>query len=125
MKMVLNFYHVQNRVLLFLSGVLIILILQCIISQLDRTSESQAGGKRVVLEMKTDKNWPQNVSSIARRVLVEIQESESGNCPNRGICVRAQVQCEQSSFSFFTWFFVHNRFEQFTNTFHLFLLFQS
>ena len=56
MKMVLNFYHVQNRVLLFLSGVLIILILQCIISQLDRTSESQAGGKRVVLEMKTDKN---------------------------------------------------------------------
>ena len=56
MKMVLNFYHVQNRVLLFLSGVLIILILQCIISQLDRTSESQAGGKRVVLEIKTDKN---------------------------------------------------------------------
>ena len=56
MKMVVNFYHVQTRVLLFLSGVLIILILQCIISQLDLSSDSQAGGKCVLVEMKTDRN---------------------------------------------------------------------
>ena len=121
MKMVLNFYHVQNRVLLFLSGVLIILILQCIISQLDRTSESQAGGKRVVLEMKTDKNWPQNVSSIAQ-----------GPRRNSGKWVwklsKPRNLCEGPGAmrpTFFTWLFVHNRFEQFTNEFHLFLLFQS
>ena len=53
--MVVNFYHVQTRVLLFLSGVLIILILQCVISQLDR-ADSQAGGKCVLREMKTDKS---------------------------------------------------------------------
>ena len=39
--MMVNFYYVQTRVLLFLSGVLIILIIQCITSQLDH--ESQAG----------------------------------------------------------------------------------
>ena len=37
----MNFCNVQTRVLLFLSGVLIILIIQCITSQLDH--ESQAG----------------------------------------------------------------------------------
>ena len=40
------------------------------------------------------------MSRALRRVLVEIQESESGNCPNRGICVRAQVQCDQPSLFF-------------------------